>query len=54
VHIIPLIVMTAFFTFALVGTVGKLLYDDWRVRQSLRPPLPIVLPPEKPVIPVVD
>jgi hypothetical protein len=54
VHIIPLIAVTAFFVLAIVGTVGKLLYDDWRVRRSQRPPLPVVLPPKKPVIPAVD
>jgi hypothetical protein len=54
VHIIPLIVVTAFFVLAIAGTVGKLLYDDWRVRRSQRPPLPVVLPPKKPVIPAVD
>jgi hypothetical protein len=52
-HMIPLIVVTAFFVLAIGGTVGKLLYDDWRVRRSMRPPLPLVLPPKKPVIPAV-
>jgi hypothetical protein len=29
---------TAFLVFGIAGTVGKLLFDDWRVRQSLRLP----------------
>jgi hypothetical protein len=53
VHIIPLIVVTVFFVLAIAGTVGKLLYDDWRVRQSMRPVLPVVLPPQKPEIPTI-
>jgi hypothetical protein len=46
VHIIPLVAMTAFFVLAIVGTVGKLLFDDWRARQALR--LAIAPLPAKP------
>jgi hypothetical protein len=27
---------TAFIVLGVAGTVGKLLFDDWRVRQSMR------------------
>jgi len=35
-NIIPLIAVTMFFVFGVVGTVGKILFDDWRARQALR------------------
>jgi hypothetical protein len=35
-NIIPLIAVTMFFVIGVVGTVGKLLFDDWRARQALR------------------
>jgi hypothetical protein len=39
---IALLSVTAFFVLGICGTVGKLLFDDWRIRLSLRVPL---LPP---------
>jgi hypothetical protein len=33
---IVLVSLTAFFVLGICGTVGKLLFDDWRVRRSLR------------------
>jgi hypothetical protein len=34
--------MTAFFVLGIIGTIGKLLFDDWRLRQRLAViPLPI-------------
>jgi len=44
---IPLVVLTAFFVLGVLGTVGKLLFDDWRVRQATRLPVPIVPVPEE-------
>jgi hypothetical protein len=38
-NIIPLVAVTMFFVLGVVGTVGKLLFDDWRVRQALRRPV---------------
>ncbi len=32
-RILPLVFMTTFLVLGVVGTVGKLLFDDWRVRQ---------------------
>lgn len=37
--VIPLIAVTMFFVLGVLGTAGKLLFDDWRVRQALRRPL---------------
>jgi hypothetical protein len=34
--VIALIAATAFIVLGIVGTVGKVLFDDWRVRQSTR------------------
>lgn len=45
-NIIPLIVMTAFIVAGVLGTVGKLLFDDWHVRRVAR--MPAVLPLVKP------
>jgi hypothetical protein len=42
-HMIVLFTLTAFFVLGLFGTLGKLLFDDWRVRRSLRP-LAAVIP----------
>jgi hypothetical protein len=47
-RIIPLVVLTAFFVLGVLGTVGKLLFDDWRVRQAARLPVPLVPAPEEP------
>jgi hypothetical protein len=44
--VVPLIVMTALIVAGALGTIGKLLFDDWRVRWMAR--MPEVLPPEKP------
>jgi len=33
---IMLVAATSFFVLGIAGTVGKLLFDDWRVRLSLR------------------
>jgi hypothetical protein len=39
---IALFAVTAFLVLAVVGTVGKALFDDWRVRQALTPAAPTV------------
>jgi hypothetical protein len=39
---IALFAVTAFLVLAVVGTVGKALFDDWRVRQAVRPAAPTV------------
>jgi hypothetical protein len=44
VEIIPLVAMTAFIVLGVLGTVGKLMFDDWRVRQAMRLPVPVVVP----------
>jgi len=49
VQIILLVAMTAFFVLGVLGTVGKLLFDDWRVRQSTRLPVPVVAVPARPI-----
>jgi len=41
---------TAFFVLGLTGTVGKLLFDDWRVRQAMRV---IVRVPDAPTEPPI-
>lgn len=45
VAMIPLVAMTAFLFLGIVGTVGKLLFDDWQVRRAMRV---AVVPPEMP------
>jgi hypothetical protein len=51
VEIIPLVAMTAFIVLGILGTVGKLLFDGWRLRQAMRLPVPVVVPvPKKPAI----
>jgi hypothetical protein len=51
VHIIPLIAITAFFVLGIVGTVGKLVYDDWQLRRAQRQPIPVVSVVEEPANP---
>jgi hypothetical protein len=36
---VVLFTLTAFFVFGIGGTVVKLLFDDWRVRQAMRLPV---------------
>jgi hypothetical protein len=49
VEIIPLVVMTAFLILGTAGTVGKLLFDDWRVRRAMRVPVrPLPITPPDP------
>jgi hypothetical protein len=50
VQIIPLVAMTAFLVLGVLGTVGKLLFDDWRVRRALRLPIPLIVKPAEPLI----
>jgi len=35
-RVIALIAATAFIVLGIAGTMGKVLFDDWRVRQSRR------------------
>lgn len=35
-NVIPLAIMTAVLVLGVVGTVGKLLFDDWQLRRALR------------------
>jgi hypothetical protein len=51
VQIILLVAMTAFLVLSVLGTVGKLLFDDWRVRQAMRLLVPLVSKAEKPASP---
>jgi len=51
VQIIPLLIITAFFALGVLGTVGKLLFDDWQVRRSMKLPVPVVPLPEEPANP---
>jgi hypothetical protein len=52
VQIFPLVAMTAFLVLGVLGTVGKLLFDDWRARQAMRLPVPVVPATEEPAKPV--
>jgi len=49
VQIIPLVMVTALLVLGFVGTIGKLLFDDWRLRQMMRVPArPLPETPLKP------
>jgi len=47
-QIVPLVAMTAFIVLGVLGTVGKLLFDDWSARQAARLLVPVVPVPVEP------
>jgi hypothetical protein len=44
---IMLLAATCFFVLGIAGTVSKLLFDDWQVRQALRIPVRLTEEPPK-------
>jgi hypothetical protein len=49
--IVLLVAVTAFFVLGILGTVGKLVFDGWRVRQAARLSIPVVPVPGEPANP---
>lgn len=41
-QIIPLVAIAAVLVLGILGTVGKLLFDEWRIRRAMWLPIPIV------------